>query len=100
MFEKLDKNHVLLNQSVKDIKIHKNIVQINVKKVFEGNVVVLTIPPNLWARKILFEPNLPIELMNIAKHTHTRMEDSIKIALTYRQPFCNKKIYLELYSAM
>jgi monoamine oxidase len=85
--QKLDKNDVLLNQSVKEIKLHNNSVQVITKEVFDGNMVVLCIPPKLWAKKILFEPPLPNNLMNVAQQTHTWMEDSIKIALTYNQPF-------------
>jgi len=87
LLQNLDKNDVLLNQSVKDIKIYKNTVQVNAKEAFEGNTVVLAIPPKLWAKKIIFEPSLPSELMLVAEQTHTWMEDAIKIALTYTQPF-------------
>jgi len=87
LYQKLDKDDVLLDQPVKEIKFHKNSVQVIAKDVFEGNRVILCIPPKLWAKKILFEPHLPIDLMNIATQTHTWMEDSIKIALTYNQPF-------------
>ncbi len=87
LYQKLDKTDVLLDQPVKQIKFHKNSVQVIAKKVFEGNKVILSIPPKLWAKKILFEPQLPNDLMNIATQTHTWMEESIKIALTYDQPF-------------
>jgi len=87
LLQKLDKNDVLLNQSVKGIKFHKNSVQVITKEVFEGNTVVLAVPPKLWSKKIVFEPHLPHNLMEIAKQTHTWMEDSIKIALTYSLPF-------------
>jgi monoamine oxidase len=87
LFQKLDKKDVLLNQSVKQIKIFKNAVQVHAEETFKGNTVVLAIPPKLWAKKILFEPPLPSELLSIAKQTQTWMEDSIKVALTYSQPF-------------
>jgi monoamine oxidase len=87
LFQKLDKNDVLLNHSVTDIKFHNNSVQVIAKEAFEGNKVILAIPPKLWAKNILFEPHLPNNLMNVAKQTHTWMEDSIKIALTYNRPF-------------
>jgi monoamine oxidase len=45
----------------------------------------------LWAKKILFEPHLPDNLMNIASQTHTWMEDSIKIGLTYKTAFWQKE---------
>ncbi len=87
LYRKLDENEILLNQSVKQIKFQNNSVQVITDKVLEGNKVVLAIPPKLWAKKISFEPHLPNDLMNIAAQTHTWMEDSIKIALTYDQAF-------------
>jgi len=87
LFQKLDKNDVLLNHSVTDIKFHNNSVQVIAKETFEGNRVILAIPPKLWAKNILFAPHLPNNLINVANQTHTWMEDSIKIALTYNQPF-------------
>ena len=87
LYQKLDERDVSLNQSVKEIVFHNNIVQVIAKETFEGNVVVLALPPKLWASKISFEPHLPGDLMRISSQTHTWMEDSIKIALTYSRPF-------------
>lgn len=87
LYQKLAKDDVLLNQTVREIKFHKDSVQVITEEVFEGKRVVLAIPPKLWAKKILFDPLLPNELMNVAMQTQTWMEDSIKIALTYSQPF-------------
>ncbi len=87
LYHNLAKNEVLLNQSVKEIKFYNNSVQVITKEVFEAKMVVLSIPPKLWAKKILFEPPLPNNLMAVAKQTQTWMEDSIKVALTYKQPF-------------
>ncbi|CAM4256106.1 flavin monoamine oxidase family protein [Gillisia hiemivivida] len=87
LYQKLDEKDIILNQSVKEIKFHNNSVQVITNEVFEGNRVVLAIPPKLWAKKILFEPNLPENLISLAEQTQTWMEDSIKIALTYKQAF-------------
>lgn len=87
LYKKLDKNDILLNQSVQEIKFNKNSVQVFTKEIFEGSAVVLAIPPKLWSKKIIFTPQLPNNLMTIAKQTHTWMEDSIKVALVYEQPF-------------
>ncbi|MFT5823557.1 MAG: monoamine oxidase [Crocinitomix sp.] len=87
LFNKLDKNAVLLNQPVTGVKFHDNSVHITANDSFEGNSVVLAIPPKLWSKKITFEPHLPSDLINIAEQTHTWMEDSIKVALTYERPF-------------
>lgn len=87
LFQKLDKDDVFLNQSVKEIKFYENAVEVIANDTFPGDRVVLSIPPKLWAKKIMFEPHLPNDLMDIATQTHTWMEDSIKIALTYKQAF-------------
>lgn len=87
LYQKLDKNDILLNQSVREIKFNKNSVQVYAKEIFEGSSVVLAIPPKLWSKKIVFTPQLPNNLMTVAKQTHTWMEDSIKVALIYKQPF-------------
>ena len=83
----MDKTDVLLNQSVKHIKFNENSVLVNTEKNFKGKTVVLAIPPKLWAKNILFEPSLPTDLMRVGLQTQTWMEDSIKVALTYSQPF-------------
>ena len=87
LYQHLDASEILLNQEVTAIKFLENSVQVTAKKVFEGHKVVLCLPPKLWSKKIAFEPQLPNQLMQIATHTHTWMEDSIKIALTYVRPF-------------
>jgi monoamine oxidase len=108
LYQKLDKNDVLLNQPVKEIKFSENSVQVTANEFFEGNAVVLSIPPKMWVNKILFDPQLPNNIVNIAKQTHTWMEDSIKVALTYTEPFwqqenlsgtlfCNTGPITELY---
>jgi monoamine oxidase len=87
LLERLDKNDIMLNQSVKSIKCSQNTVQVITDKIFEGHQVVLAIPPKLWSKRIIFDPNLPQQLIHIAQQTQTWMEDSIKVALTYDQPF-------------
>jgi len=87
LLQKLDENDILLNQTVKSIKCNQNTVQVTTKEVFEGKMVVLAVPPKLWSNRIVFEPNLPQDLITVAKETHTWMEDSIKIALIYKSPF-------------
>jgi monoamine oxidase len=87
LHQKLDEDDILLNQSVKEIKFQKNSVQVIAREVFECETVVMSIPPKLWAKNIVFEPQLPNNLIGIAGQTQTWMEDSIKIALTYDNPF-------------
>lgn len=87
LYKELDGKDVLLNQTVKEIRFQNGSVKVITDEVFEGEKVVMAIPPKLWSKKILFEPNLPDTLMSIAQQTQTWMEDSIKIALTYKHPF-------------
>lgn len=83
----LDPDDVLLHQEVQQITFQNNKVLVHASQVLEGDAVVLAIPPKLWANNILFEPALPNDLLQIATNTQTWMEDSIKVALTYAQPF-------------
>lgn len=85
--ERLDTGTIFLNQPVTKIDIQENTVNVCAKDTFEGSTVVLALPPKLWANKITFSPALPSELLQLAERTHTWMEDSIKIGLTYESPF-------------
>lgn len=87
LVQKLDSTDILLNQSVKHIALNEAGVVVESEMQFVGNKVVLAIPPKLWANNISFEPGLPADLRNVALQTHTWMEDAIKVALTYREPF-------------
>ncbi|EGV45001.1 FAD-dependent oxidoreductase [Bizionia argentinensis JUB59] len=87
LYKQLDETDVLLNQRVKEIKFRKNGVQLVAEKIFDCDSVVLAIPPKLWSKKILFMPELPLNLMETAQQTHTWMEDSIKVAMTFNIPF-------------
>jgi len=87
LYQSLNAKEVLLNQTVKQIIFKENSVQVIAHEIFEGSHVVLAIPPKLWAKNISFEPLLPKPLTTVAAQTHTWMEDSIKIALTYTTPF-------------
>jgi monoamine oxidase len=87
LYQNLETQDIVFNQQVKAIKFLGAKVQITAEEIFEVDQVVLAIPPKLWAKRIVFEPTLPIDLMGTARETHTWMEDSIKVALTYKHPF-------------
>ena len=87
LYESLDENEVLLNHSVTEILFQNNRFQVVADEIYEADKVVLALPPKLWANRIVFKPQLPIDLKTIATQTQTWMEDSIKIALTYTEPF-------------
>jgi monoamine oxidase len=91
LHQKLDSKDVFLNEVVREIKWNGNSVHVISNQTFEGSRVVLAIPPKLWAKKISFNPPLPENLMKIAKNTHTWMEDSIKIGISYGEPFWQKE---------
>lgn len=87
LYQSLDASDVSINQTVTAIKFGDNSVQVTADAIFEGTAVILAIPPKLWAQKIIFQPDLPLHLTTLAKETHTWMEDSIKVALSYAEPF-------------
>lgn len=54
---------------------------------FEGDIVISTLPPRLLIDSVEFDPEMPQALINIAGKTHTWMGESIKVALTFDNPF-------------
>ncbi len=87
LYQQLEKEDVFLNQQVTKIEFHQNSVKMFAQNTYEADQVILAIPPKLWAKKIVFEPDLPNILLDVANNTHTWMEDSIKVALTYKNAF-------------
>ncbi len=85
--QNLDSEDILLNQNVKHINFKEKSVEIKTQEIFEASSVVLAIPPKLWVNNISFEPEFSKDLLNVAMQTHTWMEDSIKVALTFKEPF-------------
>ncbi len=49
--------------------------------------VISTIPPHLLYKTIQFNPALSSNIISVLKNTHTWMGESIKIALSYDDPF-------------
>ncbi|SFB32428.1 flavin monoamine oxidase family protein [Algoriphagus aquimarinus] len=91
LYAALDKDDILLSQEVKEIHFHQTGVEVIAKESFEASKIVLALPPKLWAQKLSFSPTLPSKLMDTAVLTHTWMEDSIKVALSYKEPFWEKQ---------
>lgn len=87
LLENINSADLFLNETVSQISFKENVVSKKAEKVFEADAVVLALPPNLWANRITFEPEIPENLKEIALQTHTWMEDSIKVALTFEKPF-------------
>lgn len=54
---------------------------------WEGDILVSTLPPGLLFRSIKFIPSIDSEVTAIGLATHTWMQDSIKTAIIYKNPF-------------
>ena len=91
LVEHLEPDQIVIGQPVRKIILKNDqiFVQTNENQ-YIGNKIVCTIPPNLWLRNIEFSPKLPLPLEEIAAQTHTWMGESIKVGLTYQQPFWKK----------
>ncbi|WP_435262076.1 flavin monoamine oxidase family protein [Tenacibaculum sp. nBUS_03] len=90
--KKIGAHSIELNQKVKRIEFfEKKVTVYTNNKSFDAFKVILAIPPKLWGNAIDFNPLLPKKLKDIAIKTHTWMEDSIKIALTFERPFWRQK---------
>ncbi|MEO1451544.1 MAG: NAD(P)/FAD-dependent oxidoreductase, partial [Bacteroidota bacterium] len=55
--------------------------------ILHAQKVVSTLPPRLFVEQIQTGPDLPQVVKALAQHTHTWMGESIKIALTFAEPF-------------
>lgn len=79
---------LILSEAVQSIEQQKDTLKISTPfSEFIADKVILALPPRLVVQSIQFEPSLPKELFSIARNTHTWMEDSIKVALTFKSPF-------------
>lgn len=84
----LKADQIYLNQPIKSIqkKGTKFFVKSDATQ-FQAKIVISTLPPNLLAKTVHFNPVLPADLTTIMTNTHTWMGESIKIGLTYEKPF-------------
>ena len=99
LLQKITPENIVLNQSASTIKFDENNFFVSATDHFKADQIVLAIPPKLWAKRILFTPLLPKNLLQIASQTHTWMEDAIKVALIYKHPFWQEeKIPATLFS--
>lgn len=88
----IDKSNILLDQPVSQIISNESGITVHTKDhIIESQLVVSTLPPNLLVRSIDCKPSLPSNLIELAQTTHTWMGESIKIALTYAEPFWRDK---------
>ena len=86
--KKLDIDQIKLGERVTHVEYVKNEFQLKTDHaVYRSHILISTLPPFLLTESISFSPNLPDELLKIARQTHTWMGASIKVALTFAKPF-------------
>ncbi|MFT7335152.1 MAG: monoamine oxidase [Porticoccaceae bacterium] len=85
---------VHFNETVLGLSFENEKVKVTTKnQSFLADYVISTLPPALFANDIEVTPALPPKLTDIAQKTHTWMQDSIKVAFVYTEPFWRNKNY-------
>ena len=85
---KLKPNTIFLNEEVNEVNVIDDDVEVKTNsRTLNAGIVITTLPPATLIDQITFTPQLPNELVSLAEQTHTWMQDSIKVALTYKKPF-------------
>lgn len=89
--EQLRHDQITLNKKVVSITeaVNQIVVATN-SDTYHCDIVISTLPPALFIDSIQVTPKLPKDVIEIAGHTHTWMSDSIKVALSYKEPFWQK----------
>lgn len=91
---KLTASPIYLNESVSSIDFENEKIKITTQnQTFETDYVVSTLPQALFINDISISPTLPQKLIDISQKTHTWMQDSIKVAFVYDDPFWRNKNY-------
>lgn len=85
----LDEEQICLNTAIKSIHDQGECIVLKDQngQQYQSRKVVITIPPQLLAHSLKFEPTLPQETERLMAETHTWMGESIKFALSYSRPF-------------
>lgn len=90
--QSLNSNQIILNTPIRAIEYkNQSFVLTAENNEFSSDFIVSTLPPALLSGAIDFSPKLDEALINVAKKTHTWMQDSIRIGLVYDSPFWQKK---------
>ncbi len=87
LLQDIEPSDIVFNQTVEKIVLKDHFIEVIANDVFECDQLILALPPKMWSKKITFEPQLSSKLSTIANLTQTWMEDSIKVALSYENPF-------------
>jgi len=84
----IEPKSLFLDTKVSSINSESEVLQVDCDHTtFNAKTVITTLPPNLLINTIDFNGHLPKEIKDIAQMTHTWMGESIKIALSYDEPF-------------
>ncbi|QWX83530.1 FAD-dependent oxidoreductase [Cellulophaga sp. HaHaR_3_176] len=84
-------NQIKTNTTVLAIEDINDGVKITTSNgIYKADKVIITIPPRI-ATLINFTPELPNNLTEIMKNTHTWMSNAIKVGLKFRNPFWKDK---------
>jgi len=88
LVSKLNANTIHLQEIVKSIEVlDKRLKVTTTRGDFEFEAVIWCAPPKLFIEQVKVVPTLPQQLQDVMRQTHTWMEDSIKLAVTYTKPF-------------
>ncbi|MGY6648170.1 flavin monoamine oxidase family protein [Wenyingzhuangia sp. IMCC45574] len=88
LVNQLDEQSLLLNQQINLIEKQEDMLIVHTQdQQFYADIVISTLPPNLFSQTIKTTPELPLKLKKIAEETHTWMGESIKIGFTFDEPF-------------
>jgi len=92
LYNRIESSKVLLSQRVtRVVRTESGVDVFSEGTVFHCKYVVSTLPPQLLAHSVQFEPALPSRLSNVMSRTHTWMGDSVKAIVTYDTPWWKEK---------
>ena len=85
-------SELLLNTPVLKLLEHESSLEIKTAHcIYNANLVIATIPPQLLVKTVAMEPALPQKIMAVARETHTWMSASIKFGVSYERPFWKER---------
>lgn len=92
LVEKVGEANISLGQKVLAISIQdENVVVKTATQELTAKKVISTLPPKLLFGSVSFEPTLPDNVRFLAEETHTWMGDSIKVVVTFPEPFWRRE---------
>ncbi len=84
----LDEEEIALRTKIETLDFRgEKVFVLGMDAKWEADIVVSTLPPGLLFRSIQFQPEIDNEVNTIGLNTHTWMQDSIKTAIVYKEPF-------------